>query len=257
MRNYNTHYTYKQINSSSIYSDPEYQRVVDFARVKNIVSNFNPSLVNPIKVSSRNNKYYVFDGQHTLAALKMRNGNKDLAVECKVYTGLTQQDEAILFSEQNGISRSVKINAKMKALYAAGDKEIIEMHDLIASQGIKFDFSECKGRNKIIACSTIYKIFKKTTCSEFCDILSIIKDSWNGDPESFNKEILSGVYVFYINFKSQIDKKKAISQFSKISPQAIIREGKLFKDGGDKRFAKQLVIAYNKKLRGNRLAEEF
>lgn len=257
MKNYNTHYTYKQINSSSIFSDPAYQRAVDFTRVKNIVSNFNQSLVNPIKVSSRDNKYYVFDGQHTLAALKMRNGNKDLAVECKVYTGLTQQNEARLFSEQNGISRAVRSNARMKALYTAGDKEITEMHDLIVSQGLKLDFSESKGKGKIIACATIYKIYRKTTCSEFRDILQIIQESWNGEPESFNKEILTGMFVFYTMFKDKIDKKKAVSQFQKISPQAIIREGKLFKDGGDKRFARQLAIAYNKRNRGIRLPEDF
>jgi hypothetical protein len=85
MDNYNTNYEYKQINSAFILSDPDYQRTLDVNRVKRIVANFNPNLVNPIKVSLRNGKYYVFDGQHTLAALKMKNNNQNLLVECKVY----------------------------------------------------------------------------------------------------------------------------------------------------------------------------
>ena len=99
---------YSQINSKSIISEPSYQRMVDFSRVKKIVSNFNPNLVNPIKVSFRDGKYYVFDGQHTLKALVAKNNNRDLMVECKVYYGMTLEDEAKLFAEQNGISRTVE-----------------------------------------------------------------------------------------------------------------------------------------------------
>lgn len=67
---YNRNYEYKQVNSAFIVIDEDYQRELDQNRVKRIVANFNPDLVNPIKVSYRNGKYYVFDGQHTLAALK-------------------------------------------------------------------------------------------------------------------------------------------------------------------------------------------
>lgn len=255
MNNNNPKYKYSQLNSEKITSDPSYQRAVDFNRVKRIASNFNPALVNPIKVSLRGGKYYVFDGQHTLAALRMVNGNKDLMVECKIYTGLTQQDEARLFSEQNGLSRAVASNSKMKALYTAGDVSVVELHDLLESVGIKFDFSSGKGQNKIIACSTTFNIYKKSSKGEFIDIIEIIKGAWGGDPESFNKEILGGMYAFYAIYKNQYSKKKAISQFSKVSPQEIIRNGKLFKDGGDHRFARQLMIAYNKNLRTGKVDE--
>lgn len=257
MKNYNTPYTYKQLNSSILCSEPLYQRPVDFTRVKKIASEFNPSLVNPIKVSKRDDRYYIFDGQHTLAALKMKNNNRDLNVECKVYTDLTLEDEAKLFSEQNGISSKVRINSKMKALYVAGDAKITEMRRLIMSQGIKFDFSNANGPYKIVACAAIYRIYNNTTSSDFKEILSIICGAWGGVSESFSKEILGGMYIFYTTFKKQIYKDKAISQFANVSPQLIVREGKVSNQGGDKRFARQLVIAYNKKLRGGRLPEDF
>lgn len=255
MNNYSTDYIYKQVDSKQITSDPTYQRSIDFARVKKIADHYNPDLVNPIKVSLRDGKYYVFDGQHTLAALKMRNGNRDLLVECKVYRGLTQQDEAILFSEQNGVSRAVTTNAKMKALYTAGDVEVNELYNAITSLGIKFDFSNAKGPYKIIACATVYKIFKKVSCSEFQMILKIVRDAWNGESESFNNEILSGMYVFYTTYKKDININKAIEQFGKVTPQQIIRNGKAYQEGGGKRFARQLVIAYNKNLRRGKLEE--
>lgn len=255
MKNNNTDYTYGQVDSSKIFSDPAYQRPVDYKRVKTIADNFNPDLVNPIKVSRRGGKYYVFDGQHTLAALKMRNGSQDLPVECKIYKGLSQADEAKLFSEQNGISRIVGSNDKMKALYIAGDVEIIELYNAVNAAGIKFDFTKNKSDFKIIACSTIYKIFKSTTASEFQELLSIIRESWCGEQDSFNREILGGMYLFCKTYKGRYDKNKAISQFRKVSPQKIIREGKLSSTGSDFRFARQLVIAYNNKNRAKKLDE--
>jgi len=256
MKNYNMNHTYMQVHSAQIFSDPAYQRAVDFKRVQKIVAHFNPALVNPVKVSTRDGKYYVFDGQHTLAALKVLNGNKDLMVECKIYTGLTQQDEALLFSEQNGIARIVHSNAKMKALYTAGDVGIIELHDAITSQGLKFDFSKAKANYKITACVTIQKIFKKTSASEFEMILHIIKTAWEGDAESFNKEILAGMYVFCNVYKGQFLIKKAIDQFHRANPRVIIRDGKVSGTGGDTRFARQLVYAYNKKNRTGKLDEQ-
>lgn len=257
MKDYNTNYCYRPVHSREILSDPAYQREIDFNRVKNIASHFNPALVNPIKVSQRDGKYYVFDGQHTLAVLKMRNGNEELPVECKVYTGLTQQDEAKLFVEQNGIARNVKTNAKMKALFTAGDPEVIELRRAVESVGVKIDFSCSKGPYKIVACATTFKVFRRHACADFQNILLIIKESWGANPEGFNKEIIAGVDLFYTSFKEQIDIKKVSRQFNKVSPQEIIREGRLFKEGGDRRFARQLVIAYNKGLRGNRLPEVF
>lgn len=245
----------KMIHSKLIVSDPSYQRPIDYKRVKRIVSNFDERLVNEIKVSKRNGFFYVFDGQHTLAALKLRNKNQELPVACKVYLGLTKEEEARLFSEQNGIAKAVTTSAKMKALFVAGDEEITELHNLITSLGIKFDFSRSKGINKIVAYTCIYNIYKKTSKEDFLAILEIVRDSWNGDSESYNKEILNGMHLFYTTYKSEISKSKVVGQFSKVSPIMIIRDGKAFREGGSLRFARQLVLAYNKKLRVGKLEE--
>lgn len=255
MKNYNTDYYYVQLNSKHLLPSPSFQRGIDFARVKSIVAHFNPAKVNPIKVSFRDGRYYVFDGQHTLASLKMRNNNRDLMVDCKVYEGFTLEMEARLFAEQDGLSRAVKANDKMKALYVAKDIEIMEMHDLINATGITFDFSGFKGPNKIIACATIHKIFRNTSRPEFLNILDIVKGAWGGDAESFNKEILGGVYKIVSTYSGQVNKRRAITQFGTLQPHAIIREGKSYQVGGDTRFARPLLAAYNKNLRTGRLDE--
>ena len=57
-----------------------YQRELNIHRVRKIAAAFDPRLLNPPKVSYRSGRYYVFDGQHTIAVLKLLNGGKDLMV---------------------------------------------------------------------------------------------------------------------------------------------------------------------------------
>ena len=63
-------------------------------RVELIAKDFNEYTANEPKVSFRNGRYYVTDGQHTIEARILRNGGKDPPILCKIYTGLTMQQEA-------------------------------------------------------------------------------------------------------------------------------------------------------------------
>ena len=75
-----------------------YQRELNSRRVREIAENFDERVANEPKVSARDGRFYVFDGQHTIAARKLLNGGRDLPILCKVYTGLTERDEAVLFA---------------------------------------------------------------------------------------------------------------------------------------------------------------
>ena len=79
----NFNYEYKTVNTKDIFVDT-YQRKLDRNKVRKIVANFNNNIMNPIKVSYRDGKYFVFDGQHTEQALILMNDGKDTDVYCKV-----------------------------------------------------------------------------------------------------------------------------------------------------------------------------
>ena len=109
------------MDSSKLELDLTYQRPTDPVRVKKIVETFDPALVNVLKVSVRNGHNYVFDGGHTLAALKMINGSDDFPVLCQIFHGLSYEEEAVLFAKQRGNSKPVGIPYKLRALEVAGD----------------------------------------------------------------------------------------------------------------------------------------
>lgn len=61
-----------------------YQRKLNNSRVAGIVASIDARIANEPNVSFRDGKYYIFDGQHTVAARKRMNGGNDLLILCKV-----------------------------------------------------------------------------------------------------------------------------------------------------------------------------
>ena len=248
----------QMINSKKMFVDPSYQRDLDMTRVKKIASKYNPCLVNEVKVSSRDGKFYIFDGQHTAAVLKMRNGG-DVDIECKVFYGLTQRDEAELFAQQNGeLARAIASNAKMRALYTAGDVDVVELKNLVEKSGFIFDFAKGKIDKRICCCSQAYKIFRMTSGYEFHTILKIVMDSWDGDKDSLRKEILGGIAILYLAHKPNLDISRMVDVFQKASPNSVLRAGKEFTTSeSDIKYARALLRLYNKgRTSKNRLPEE-
>lgn len=86
-------------SSKLIYPRELYQRGIQRKRVELIAKDFNEYTANEPKVSFRNGRYYVTDGQHTIEGRILRNGGRDLPILCKVYTGLTMEQEALFFAE--------------------------------------------------------------------------------------------------------------------------------------------------------------
>lgn len=248
---------FREVNSKQILIDEEYQRPVDYLRVRKMIANYNPNLVNPIKVSYRDKKYYCFDGQHTLSMLKGMNDNKDLLVPCKVYFGMHETDEARLFSEQNGLSRAIQSNQKLRSLYVAGDIDVIEFKKCVEDCGIKCDFSGVTGNKKIICYSTAFKIYMKYGGKHLTKILQVIKKAWNADKDSLMKEIVAGLDIFIRTYEDEYDESHLVKRLSRVSPLVIRRDGMASTSGGNKRFAVQIYDIYCKGTSINRLDYKF
>ena len=118
----NPPYQLSVIHSSKlIYPREIYQRGVERKRVELIARDFNEYIVNEPKVSFRNGRYYVMDGQHTIEGCILLNGGEDRPILCKVYTGLTMEQEALLFAEQNGHAAPLSAGIRLRAKVVGGD----------------------------------------------------------------------------------------------------------------------------------------
>ena len=235
----------KKINTKYLFVDPLYQREIDTRRVNKIVKEFNPNLVNPIKVSFRDGKYWIIDGHHTMMALIANNGGKDLVVECIVFYGMTWLDEVNYFLAQRGISRDVNINDRLRAMKNAGDPDVSNMVKLAEKCGFIIDFKGSKGPNKIVALSTLTKVYADMEPDEYVDYLGLLKKTWGGSPDSLSREILQGFYIFYKTYAGKFNSKSFVTRLKKVAPYDIIRDGRSSLSPGATKYARQILGRYN------------
>ena len=122
--------------------------------------------------------YYVFDGQHTIAVLKLLNGGKDLMIRCIVYTGMTESEEALLFAQQTGESAQLTPGDKMRAQIYGGDPECMAFLKATEAVGLCLDYAQRRGKHRIGCVGTAFEEFKRVGADLYKESLSLIVAAW-------------------------------------------------------------------------------
>ena len=120
-------YEYRPVMPSSILVYPLYQRELNQNKVKKIVAEWNYDLVNEPKLSQREDgKLYVFNGQHTIAAWREHEG-QDTPIMCKVFRGITWNEEKDLFCNGFPYLYTLKLSVRYQS-YAVSYSPSIQNH---------------------------------------------------------------------------------------------------------------------------------
>ncbi len=224
-----------------------YQRGLNPERTARIASSFDERIANEPKVSYRDRHYYVFDGQHILAARVMNNGGNPLPVLCKVYKGLSDKEEALLFANQTGYSAPPSIGMKLRALVFAEEPEACSFLKVTEEAGFHIDYGQHKGRNTIACISAGLVEFRKLGKEKYLDVLKILKESWDGDPDSLRAETLTAVSRFVDLYAGEYDRKRLVRRLRGVDPMKIYREGRAMGDAmsGYRKYLFQVFKIYN------------
>ena len=247
-------YEYVMLYPEQIKKDPKYQREIDVARIRKITKNWDDDLVNAPKVSLRENgNYYVFNGQHTLAAWKKRYGNK--MIQCKVYRGLTETEEKDLFVKQEGYSKAVGLVDKLRAEYNSGNDEVMDMVRCVTLAGCAMDFDNrtSQSQNRINAVTTAYNVYKEVGHDNFINILDILRRSFYGDYKGFQDGFLKGMKFLFKHYADKIAIKPMITALQKQPADYYVQKANKFDGSAAVRYAKAFVEQYNKGKRTNRI----
>ena len=247
------------ISSRTLKSGEPYQRPINEKRIKELMDNFIIHAFEPLHVSSRNDTYYVFDGQHRLEVVLRINKGKDCLIPCMVHYGLEYEDEAKLLTEFDEYKRKISCNDKYKAKYEAKDPFTINLKEIIDSTGLQLSFDNKKSNNVIVATSKISSIYKKTNNNDdFKRYLNLLKNTWNGEETSLNNKNLGAVFCFFKTFKREMDDNRFVRSLQKVKLSDIISEGNQNKSViGDLKYAKVLLNYYNKGLGQEKRLDEY
>lgn len=247
---------WKMVKPSDIYVDPLYQRALDTRRVARMAKEYNPNIINPPKLSFRDGKLWVFDGQHTVSLWRQVHKGQDKAIECRVFYGMTWLDESELFCLQNGIDKDPTTNDKLRAAFNMGQPDVVDMVNCARLCNITVDFIVSPQVGRCCATATLYKAYKTLPRAAFIDMLTVINEAWGGEPDSLTGFVISGMTEFYKHYYGRFRQKELLKVLSRTSPAYIIREGKGLTGAAKNKYFRVILKAYNKKRSSGRFEIE-
>ena len=217
-------------------------------------------VANEPKVSFRNGQFIVTDGQHTIEGRILRNGGKDLPILCKVYTGMTVEQEALLFAEQNGFSAPLTAGIKLRAKVVGGDA--ISKAFLAATNrvGLSLNYDSQQLTDYRIGCvGTAFRLYKQMGEPLYCETMRLIVAAWEGKPDSFRASVLKGMMHFVELYHGEFSEERLLRALCNIHPVDIYRIGQddPAKLRGWKKYVFPIYTAYNGKCRKDALPMKF
>ena len=210
------------------------------------------------KVSFRDGHYYVFDGQHTIVARKHMNGNNDLPILCKVYYGMTEAEEALLFAMQTGYSAALTPSARLRANLRGEDKASGEFYAATEEAGLHVGFERGSGTGRILCINTAFAEFRRAGAELYKEALTILLEAWGGDPDSLRAEVIQGIVHFVELYHGEYDRERLIYGLRAYEPKFVYAAGKAEKElRGIKRYVNLFYRIYNGRRRHSTLPMKF
>ena len=177
-------FAYRMVNSALLIPCIEYQRMLRMEKVSQIAENFSEYIANEPKVSYRDGRFYVFDGQNTVEARRTCNGGKDVTIRCKVFYGLTKEDEATLFTIQTGNATCLTAGERLRANLVAENPDALYFVGITSNAGVEFAYGGIRAPWKIYCIETAYELYKQYGCERYIEMLHIINEAWKGNVDS-------------------------------------------------------------------------
>lgn len=239
----------RTIRLEDLQINPKYQRPLNEAWVRHIVNNFDEKLVSPLQVSFRNGKYFVFDGQHTLKALALKFNNPDYPVICKVYRGMSEEEEAEMFYLFNTSQKKINTLSIIRAQSFYGDAETRKFLQCTNETGFSINPAKSStSRYNIRAVKKAHSCFFTLGADEYKRMLKCIMKTWEGAPWSVSQNMLSGMTLLFRVFKLDIIPVQFVKRLKSFNDDDIDREASQFYNLTVKyRYAWALGNLYNKK----------
>lgn len=198
-----------------------YQRRSHQDKIDKIVAHWDERIANEPKVSLRDGKYYVFDGQHTILAREVLNNSQPLEIMCKIYENLSIQDEAHLFAKQTGTSSKPRACERLRANVFAEEDEATSFCKATERAGIIVDMTGVRHKNRLGCVSTALKAYRNLGEDRYYKAMEIIAKAWKGNPDSLRFEIVKAVTEFVELFGNDYKQDMLIKKLENVDPMII------------------------------------
>lgn len=189
------------------------QRELKPSRVDSLTAEFDPEMFGYPVVSQREGHYYIVDGQHRVAAVKawLGKGWETQSVTCRVYSGMTEQDEANMFCQLNDVL-TVGAFPKFKARVTAGRDTECAVKRTVEKAGLRI--SKNKDEGCVSAVSTLTKVYKRDGAGTLSRSLLIINNAFG--VMGMTNVVIDGAAKVCARYNGALDDGDAVEKLQQI-----------------------------------------
>ena len=189
--------------------NPLAQRDMVQARVDKLVAEFDPEqLGNPV-VNHRGDSFYVIDGQHRIEALKawLGDGWETQHVQCEVYEGMTEAEEAEVFLKRND-ALAVQAYPKFRVAVQAGRSDEVDIDKIVRQCGLRV--SQDKGNGAVSAVGTLVRVYRRSDPATLARTLLLIRDAY-GDA-GLEAIVIDGLGLLCHRYNGDVDDARLVKR---------------------------------------------
>ncbi|MDO4650199.1 MAG: hypothetical protein Q4B26_16290 [Eubacteriales bacterium] len=240
---------FELIPIKNLVSSQDYQRSVSSRQIATAATEFDVNQINPVKVSRRNGKNYVFNGQHTIEIVATVSGSRDTPVWCMIYDDLVYEHEADIFANQSKYVRPLTPYDIFVANIEAGNQEQIMIKELVESYGLTISNKDAPGN--ICAVATIQDVMREYGYANLDHTLRLCIGTWEGTAHSLGSLILKSISILLYVYGEELNDEVFKEKLGSISIKEILRNAKE-RRSGVVGYAEAMLAYYSKGTRGGR-----
>jgi len=192
---------------------PVAQRDFNQSQAEEYAADFDLEALGYPVVNYRNGAFYIIDGQHRIAALKLI-GWGDQSIQCECYADLTDGQMAELYLRR---ARRRKESAfdNFRIAITAGRAVECDVDRIVRAQGLRVSHDKAEG--SIAAVITLKSVYERAGGTNLAQTLRIIKNAYDGDGKAFNVSTIKGVSLVCQRYEGKFDEKALTDRLSKMT----------------------------------------
>lgn len=222
-RKLNTSGTEEWLRADTLTVDPAYQRAENDPKIRKIMREFNPDAIGVLYVSRRDDgTVVIIDGQQRRAAF-LRMGWGDQRLPCMVYSGLTQAEEASLWTDYNELRTKPTPLDRFRADLVAGDPDAVSVQQILDRHNLTFGTATTKRAYVIRSVGAVRTVHQRAGTDVLDQTLDSLNRAWPQSPDAFQGEFIQAVGAVYARFGSRIARNRLVDVLQAEAPDLFIR----------------------------------
>ena len=156
--------------------------------------------------------FWIVDGQHRIAALKMI-GLGDGLLSCEVYENLTDAEMALVFLGRDDRRRIDNFTKFQIACTAELPRET-EVRRVVEANGLRI--SRTREEGSIGAVTSLLRVHDAANSQVLGQVLRTIRDAYVSDPQAFDGVVIEGLSFVFNRFNGRTNEKHFVERLSHV-----------------------------------------